>query len=114
MPCLFLNKQPFLVPELFSLSQSFGTLNGKTNQIYVYGNHFTKNSIVMMNDVVCFSFFNGSKQLGFLIPWKNITKGGVYKIQVVNPSNDYPMMINMNGVYNDPLTSNSLLFTVNS
>ena len=112
MPCYFPNKQPSLIPELVSLNKNTATLKGNVNQIYINGFHFTKNSVVIMNEVVCFSFFNGSTELGFLIPWNNIFTPGVYSVQVVNPSNNFPMMINMNGMYDKSLISNSLLFTV--
>jgi hypothetical protein len=94
--------QPMMIPFLSSLSETQLT-QGQSNQpIYINGSNFSQDSVVMMDMNVCVCFYNGSNQLGFLIPWNKMIKTtGDVSVQVTNPGK--------NGTY---LTSNVLFIQV--
>jgi bacillopeptidase F (M6 metalloprotease family) len=103
--------QPLLVPFLYSISKSSATKGDSTNLVYINGKNFMRNSTVMMGDFVCYSLYNGSSVLGFLIPWNKIKTGGNYTIQVINPSNTAPNITN-ESTNSTKLLSNIISFTV--
>ena len=93
--------QPLTIPFLNNLSETTAIQGKQTKVIYINGSNFNRNSTVMMDNKICFSFCNNSNQLGFLIPWNEIQISGTVNVQVINP-----------GKNNDFLYSNVLPFTI--
>ena len=77
--------QPLTIPFLNNLSETTVIQGKQTKPIYINGSNFNRNSTVVMDSKICFSFCNNSNQLGFLIPWNEIQISGTVDIQVINP-----------------------------
>lgn len=76
--------RPKVIPTIDMLSQNVVSYRGSVNLIYIDGENFRRDSVVELNGIRCFSFFNGSNQLGFIVPWNEIETTGEYEVQVMN------------------------------
>jgi len=103
--------QPLLAPILYNLSETSAVKGDSINLVYINGKNFMRNSVVMMGDSICSTLYNGSNQLGFLIPWDDIEDEGNYDIQVINPSNTAPNATNISN-NSTMLPSNTISFMV--